>query len=70
MGTPENRNGRGEYPSGEREGWEVGDPEKGKKRDKKLGGDYSTTMLNILRSKRALGREPRKKGRESGSSPF
>ena len=69
MGTPENRDGGGGYGRGKREGWEVRDPERGEKREKKQGRDYSTTMLNILQSKRAMGREPRKKGRESGSSP-
>ena len=39
MGTPKNRDGGGGTGGGgEREGWMVGDPERGEKREKKLAG--------------------------------
>ena len=38
MGTTESRDGGKGFGWGEREGWEVRDPERGDKREKKLGG--------------------------------
>ena len=37
MGTTESRDGGKGFGRGEREGWMVGDPERGEKRKKKLG---------------------------------
>ena len=46
----------------------VGDPERGEKREKKLGvHDYSTTMLVV---QKGYGEGVEKKGGESRSSPF
>ena len=40
MGTTESRDGGKGFGRGEREGWMVGDPERGEKRKKKLGGAW------------------------------